>query len=218
MLYESEEILFDNGTVKVVSGDTFETVVKYGSARWCAGIQEAEWNKYARNLMRGCIIINNKYSNTDVHYLMGIIVCIDGSIREIAWADDCPVSIEEFEAYLRENNIPREIFQPRDGTDKNLLKRVVDEDGNTTAHWLAFDSHRRLWTTNEKDILMLQNNKKWSVAHWLAYRTDVITWTTNDKDVLNLEDENGVKVSDVLGQFDEDLDNNRDGWWFVRGH
>jgi len=50
---------------------------------------------------------------------------------------------------------------------------------------LAYKKHIT-WTTNDKDILMLQDNNGTIVAYELDANHP--TWTTNDPDILNLKD------------------------------
>ncbi len=61
---------------------------------------------------------------------------------------------------------------------------VVDVDGKTIAHYLAF--YNSSFTTKDKKVLSLQDNEGTSVAHLLAKYNK--TWSTNDISVLKLTD------------------------------
>lgn len=72
----------------------------------------------------------------------------------------------------------------------------------TVAHLLA--RYRPEWHSQDKAILMLQNNNGWSVAHELA--SNRTKWITYDKDVLQLEDRIGRNVSEIILRSKPDAD------------
>lgn len=216
MLYVNDETIYENGNIKVVSIDTFAGTQQYGCDMLFTGALESDWIKYPRILMRVFVILNSNIEELNKRCKLFVVRCVDDSLREIMFCDQVQLKSCELFDYLTEIQVDPVILAKFDGTDTNLLTHVHN-DGNTTAHWLAFDSHRRLWTTDNKTILSLKNNTNWSVAHNLAYRHNQTGWTTTDQDVLALQDDNGVTVQQILNnQFTEDLDNHLDGWWYVR--
>ena len=78
---------------------------------------------------------------------------------------------------------------------KNILL-IQDNNGNSVAHWLAFDSNETGWVTDDIEILLLQNDKRSCVLDFLiSYHP---TWTTTNKKILELETSYNGNVKERL--------------------
>jgi hypothetical protein len=96
--------------------------------------------------------------------------------------------------------IYNKIFQPNFTEDKELLKIVKPETGETIAHIQAQNG----WLTDDLEILQLKDNDDWTVAHELSMRGHKIT----DKKILQLVDKEETTVAEVQAlhnNFTDDL-------------
>jgi len=81
------------------------------------------------------------------------------------------------------------------------------ENGWSVAHELANDSDRTKWFTEDRRILLLQEDEFGAtVAHVLAYQHP--TWTTDDPRILMVKDKEGATVESILREKGKNIINN----------
>ena len=78
------------------------------------------------------------------------------------------------------------------------ILKLASESGWTVAHWLAYNSGKTGWKTDDKEILKLVSKAGWTVAHVLASRSGKTGWKTDDKEILKLVNEKGRTVEAIL--------------------
>ena len=80
--------------------------------------------------------------------------------------------------------------------DKKEILRIVSPGTTlTVAHYQAYEG----WRTEDKDILKLCDSGRLSVAHIQAKHG----WTTEDEEILNLTSYYGIKVKNVIQQYQQ---------------
>ena len=131
------ETVFENDRAIVIVPKTHQASCKYGAGtKWCTTSKESShWNQYIMQNVRFYYILTKDKPNTDPLYKVAVAVYLGGR-KEVYNATDDNMADDELDVFIRDYNIPENIFINSVDPIKHLNKydHTIDNDGFITVN------------------------------------------------------------------------------------